>query len=119
MGMTQTAVTRDSSIEYTIYTFQRSKDKNTGPERWQKQDTVSDMNQAVQKAEAFFSSGDYCKVEIKQKYTDPKNNRVIDMTLKTLTHRKKMTFGTGMMVGMAAMCGFAAFAVTYFLGRGG
>lgn len=123
MGSTQTQSARESAkaanIEYTIYTFQRdarAKSQGSGgAERWQKQDSTADMAHAMERAEALFSSGSFCKVEIKQKYTDPKNNRVVDTTLKILERKEKRSIGAGMLAGLAALGGVLAFAVTYFL----
>ncbi len=121
MGISQTAVARDSSnnkaanIEYTIYTFQRCSDKAKAQERWQKQDTLADMGAAMTRAESLFDSGDFCKVEIKQKYMDHRNNRVVDTTLKVLERKAKKTLGAGLMTAMAAFGGLLAFGVTYFL----
>lgn len=118
MGMTQTQTARESSkaanIEYTVYTFQRDSGAK-GQERWQKQNSTSDMSQAMQQAESLFASGSFCKVEIKQKYTDPKNNRVVDMTLKIFEGKVKRSLGAGAMAGLAALGGVLAFGVTYFL----
>lgn len=118
MGSTQTQGVRESAksanIEYTIYTFQQdSRAKNQ--ERWQKQNSTADLTQAMAQAESLFSSGSYCKVEIKQKYTDPKNNRIVDTTLKIFERKKKRSLGAGMLAGLAAVGGVLAFAVTYFL----
>jgi hypothetical protein len=118
MGMSQTQAARESSkaanIEYTVYTFQRDSAAK-GQERWQKQNATSDMAQAMQQAESLFASGNFCKVEIKQKYTDPKNNRVVDMTLKIFEGKVKRSLGAGAMAGLAALGGVLAFGVTYFL----
>lgn len=120
MGMTQTALARESAkktqIEYTIYTYQQCGTKSQ--ERWQKQDTVTDMAVAVQKAETFFDSGDFCKVEIKQKYMDSRNNRVVDTTLKVFERRIRKSLSAGAITVMAAFGGLVAFALTYFLSTG-
>ena len=117
MGISQTAIARDSSkaanIEYTIYTFQHCSKK--AKERWQKQDSVPDMETALRRAESLFDSGDFCRVEIKQKYMDYRNNRVVDTTLKTLQRKGKKPLSAGMMAALAALGGLLAFAITYFL----
>lgn len=117
MGLSQTAIARDSSkaanIEYTIYTFQHCSKK--AKERWHKQDSVADMETALQRAENLFDSGDFCRVEIKQKYMDYRNNRVVDTTLKVLERKRKRTLGAGALTVMAAFGGLLVFAVTYFL----
>lgn len=120
MGMTQSAAMQNSAkanIEYTIYTFQKDAAKPKSAESWQKQETLSDMAQAMKKAEALYGSGKYCKVEIKQKYTDPKNNRVIDTTLKTYARKEKKSLSVAALTGLAAFGGICAFLLTYFLGQ--
>lgn len=116
--MAQTAMMRDSSkaanTEYTIYTFQLDADVKTQT-RWQKQDTLGDLERALEKAGSLFDSGDFCKVEIKQKYTDPKNQRVIDMTVKVLERKTGTSIGTGVLALMAAFGGGLALALSFIL----
>lgn len=120
MGITQTVNARDSaknsSIEYTIYTFQDCDKPSSGSEKWQRQDSLTDMTLAVKKAESLFKTGDYCKVEIKQKFSDLKNNRVIDTTFKVYKRQSKKSLSTRMAVMMCAVAGVMAFAATYFIG---
>ncbi|MGZ9108415.1 MAG: hypothetical protein ACXW4B_06295 [Micavibrio sp.] len=114
--MAQTAMMRDSAVntEYTIYTFQREAGVKSQA-RWHKQDTLCDMNLALEKAGSLFDSGDFCKVEIKQKYTDPKNQRVIDTTVKVLERKTGKFFGAGLMALMAVLGGGLAFALSFIL----
>jgi hypothetical protein len=119
MGMAQqTASTRDSTaIEYTIYTFQRKEGENRGPERWHKQDTLRVLPDAMKKAETLYESGQYCKVEVKQKYTDPKSKQIIDMTLKIFQRRKKRSLWAVVAMILATAFSSIVFAVTYYLGQ--
>ena len=103
--------------EYTIYTFQRGEGKDDGPERWQKQDTLDAMPAAIQKAEALYESGQYSRVEIKQKCTNPKNSRIMDTTLKTFETKEKKSFWSAATMTVAAACGGIAFALVYYLGQ--
>lgn len=114
--MTQTAMMRDSAAntEYTIYTFQREAGVKSQA-RWHKQDTLNDMDLALDLAGSLFDSGDFCKVEIKQKYTDPKSQRVIDTTLKVLERKTGKTIGTGFLALMAVFGGGLAFALSFIL----
>jgi hypothetical protein len=120
MGMTQSAAMHDSkkaNIEYTVYTFQRGEGNAKSLERWQKQAMFNDLPSATKKAEELYNSGDFCKVEIKQKYTDSKNQRVIDITLKTYEKKEKRSLGVAVLTGMAAACGVVAFMVAYYFGQ--
>ncbi len=108
---------RKANIEYTVYTFQRGEGNAKSLERWQKQDSFSDISSAVEKAESLYNTGSYCKVEIKQKYVDPKNNRVIDATLKTYESKVKHSVGHVALTGMAAALGLIAFLVAYYFGQ--
>lgn len=92
----QTRTIHDSrTAEYTIYTFQRSGTGDRGPERWHRQETLNALPDAIKIAKALYESGQYCKVEIKQKYTDPKCNQLVDTTLKIFQKKKKPSFKTG------------------------
>ena len=99
--------TRDSAMtEYTIYTFRRDQGQDNGPERWQKQETLDAMPAAMKKAEALYESGQYSRVEIKQKFTDPRNSRIRDTTLKTFEKgkNKRRIQATAAIAAIAAGC---------------
>ncbi len=92
----QTRTIHDSrTAEYTIYTFQRSGTGDTGPERWHRQETLNALPDAIKTAKALYESGQYCKVEIKQKYIDPRRNQLADTTFRTFQKKKKQPFKTG------------------------
>lgn len=120
MGRTQRAAmpeARKANIEYTVYTFQRGEGNAKSLERWQKQDSFAALPGAIERAEGLYNSGSFCKVEVKQKYTDPKNNRVIDMTLKTYEIKKKRPISTIALTGMAAALGLITFLGAYYFGQ--
>lgn len=100
---------KDQGIEYTIYAVDMAKGSSGAV------GTMTDMAQAIEKAEEMIGSGAYLKVEIKQKYFDKKNGRNIDMTLKVFEAKKKFKINTAMIFVFAILCGGIAFAVTYFL----
>lgn len=102
-----------AKIEYTIYTFQACE---KGKEKWERQDPLYDMAEAVSKAEALFADPQYCKVEIKQKFTDPKKGRAVDMTFKTFERKVKRPLSTGVAIALCGIAGIIAFAVTYVIG---
>jgi hypothetical protein len=111
------AQSADSGIEYSVHTF--AKDES-GKDRVQVQGVTNDMEKALKAAENLCDSGQFSKVEVKQKYFDKKNNRNIDMTLKVFAYKKKS--GALAIVGFLALAlagGGAAFAAAYFLTRGG
>jgi hypothetical protein len=120
MGTTQRAAMPDSkkaNIEYTVYTFERGEGNASSLERWQKQAVYNDLPSATEKAESLYNSGTYSKVEVKQKYVDPKNQRVIDMTLKKYESKAKRSFGAVALTGMAAALGLIAFLIAYYFGQ--
>lgn len=102
------------AIEYSVYSFQKS--GGASGDRWKKHDSFSDMTKAVEQAETLFATDEYCRVEIKQKYTDPKNNRCVDMTLKTYERKGMRISGTVMALGGAVACGVIAFIAAYIVG---
>lgn len=103
----------DQSIEYTVYTFDHD------AKRWQKHEMFDQMDRALQAAEKLFNSGKYQKVEVKQKYFEKRTSRNIDMSLKVFEGKVKRDFGLVAAILFAALCGAAAFAVTFFLSNGG
>ena len=102
------------AIEYSVYTFQKS--GGASGDKWNKHDSFGDMTKAVEQAEKLFSTDQYCRVEIKQKYTDPKNNRCVDMTLKTYERKGVRISGTAIALGGAVACGVIAFVTAYLVG---
>ena len=102
-------------LEYTIYTYDQPRTNQKGQIKWEKKDTADDMGNALKKAEALFSSGDYQKVEVKQKYFDKKKNRNVDMTLRVYEAKAKKPIGAVHILIIAFLLGVMAFALTYFL----
>ncbi len=113
-----------TSIEYIIYTFQHasspgqqdhcaSQRPDYQPQRWQKQDSTPDLAYAVAYAQDLFSSGDFCKVEIKQKYTDPVTKQIADKTVKVFRRQDKRKSAVVMTAGLAMLGGVFAFALAH------
>lgn len=100
-------------IEYAIYTFEGAK----GPAKWEKKETRSEMSEALAIAEKMFGSGQYSKIEVKQKYFDKKKNRNIDVTLKVFEGGKKFEINALVIFIFALVCGASAFGITWFLTR--
>ncbi len=104
-------------IEYSIYTydFPQGEDRKNS---WEKQLTTEDMDEAIKKAEGFFGSGDYLKVEVKKKYFEEKTGRTIDMTLRMFESREKKDYSLYIFIVLALVAGIAAFGLTFFIGGG-
>jgi hypothetical protein len=104
----------EQSIEYSIYVHHHPASQKT-PESEMVGDTSTNMKEVMKKAEDLHASGKYHKVEIKQKYFDPKNNRKIDMTLKILEGRAKKPVSLLLIIFLAVSCGVGAFGLTLYL----
>lgn len=103
----------DSSIEYTVLTM----DPET--KSWQPQGMTNEMDKALASAEKLLATGDYAKVEIRQKYFDKKSNRQVEGTLKTMDYKKPS--GILPIIGLlllAFAAGGGSFAAAYFLTKG-
>jgi hypothetical protein len=101
-------------LEYMIYVFK----DNAG--KWEKNKTLSSLSEAQQQADVLFKTGQYQKVEIKQKFFDKKKNRNIDTTLKVLeqaTGKRKREIGIVTIALFAVICGALAFAATWFFNQ--
>lgn len=106
---------QEQGIEYSVYSHDQPKGGQKGPTSWEKQDAFSDMAEALKKAESLFDTGQYSKVEVKQKYFDKKKNRNVDTVLRVYEGKKKKSHGTIYILLFAVLCGIIAFAVTYYL----
>ena len=116
-GSQASTTAKDANMEFTIYTFQRGEGKEKSLQRWHKLETHKSMNDAVSKADQLYATGKFSKIEIKQKYVDPKKGRVIDVTLKTYQTKEKATVGAGLLTLLAASCGLVAFVIAYYFGH--
>ncbi|MCD8562893.1 MAG: hypothetical protein LRY54_02315 [Alphaproteobacteria bacterium] len=114
MPQTATGQASEQSIEYTIYVHHHPAAKKDKASEMVGNATTN-MKEVMQKAESLHASGQYHKVEIKQKYVDPKNNRKIDMTLKVLETKPKKPISLVTIILFTLVCGAAAFGLTVFL----
>ena len=74
------------------------------------------MADALKAAEQLFDTGQYSKVEVKQKYFDKKQNRNIDTTLKVFQEiKQKSEVNVFVIFLFAVACGAAAFTATLYL----
>ena len=76
------------SYEYVVYTFQRCDKKQQ--EKWQLQDSFDDQREALTVARNLFESGAFCRVEVKEKYTNIAVGHISDTTLKVFERRNRM-----------------------------
>ena len=79
-----TAPAQGNGLEYTIYVFRKSENQSEPVGRWLRHSTLSSLAQARKRALALFRSGNYHRVEIKQKLFDKRQKRTIDVTLKVI-----------------------------------
>lgn len=113
--MAQAASEKDQGIEYSVYTFEKTKNP-ADQNKWHKQGSQSDMAKALIFAEQLFDSGQYSKVEVKQKYFDKKQDRNVDITLKIYEDGKqKSEVNVFVILLFAIACGAAAFTTTLYL----
>lgn len=113
--MAEAAASKDQGIEYSVYTFEKTKNPSD-QNKWHKQGTQTDMGLAISAAERLFESGQYAKVEVKQKYFDKKQNRIVDVTLKVFQEqKKKKEINVFVIFLFAIACGAAAFTTTLYL----
>jgi hypothetical protein len=105
------AKSSDAGIEYTIFTQKPG-------EGLQPQGMTNEMEKALATADKLLETGEYEKIEVKQKYFDKKANRQVEGTLKTLTYKKPS--GILPIIGLlvlAVAAGGGSFAAAYFLTR--
>lgn len=111
--------TAAGNAEYAVYTFGGHGQERRPLGLWEKKATHPVIATALKQAEELYKTEQYHKVEIKQKYFDPRCNRNIDRTLRTLGQKNSQGVRAAAVVAFASVCGLAAFAVTYFLLYGG
>lgn len=109
MSATQQA---SASIEYSVYVYHAPTKKQKSS--WEMKGVTNDMDKALLSAQSFFDSKEFQKVEVKKKYFDEKNDRTIDMTLKTFQNTNK-EMGAFTMLAISLILSGAAFAAAYFL----
>ncbi|HIF25789.1 MAG TPA: hypothetical protein EYG18_02305 [Micavibrio sp.] len=113
--MAGTAKEVDQGIEFSVYTFEKTKSA-ADQGKWQMQGTQTQMADALKAAEQLFDTGQYSKVEVKQKYFDKKQNRNIDTTLKVFQEiKQKSEVNVFVIFLFAVACGAAAFTATLYL----
>ena len=112
MGRTAVQDGSDTGAEYAVYTFGVLDMDQINPRMWEKKASHMVRAAAIMQAEELYKTGQYLKVEIKQKYFDKKRNRHVDQTLRTLGLSRRWLLRTVMAVAFAMICGLAAFQAT-------
>lgn len=100
-----------NSIEYSVYTLGGGK-KSQGS--WKKHMTSDDMHKAMEEAQTLHKSQKFPKIEVKKKYYDSKNSRVVDMSIKVLERKQSTTINIPMILLIGAALAGLAFAGTYY-----
>lgn len=76
-------------IEYTVYTFDLpSSPRQKGENSWKRHFCSLDRDQALTEARSLLQTRKFQKIEIKEKFFDPKEGRIIDRTFKVLGQNK-------------------------------
>ena len=101
-------------IEYTINVLKKPASGDKSAPKWEKNSIKADMQIALQQADKLLASGDYLKIEVRQKYFDKAKNRNVDMTLKMYDAPQKKSVNVLMFLVIAVVGAAAAFAGTYF-----
>jgi hypothetical protein len=106
---------KSQGIEYSIFAAEMPAPGQKGKVPLQRQGMRKEMRDALAAAEEMIATGQYQRVEVRQKYFDKKKNREIDMTVKVFEKRAKKEIGVFAILLFAVLCGGIAFGVTYFL----
>lgn len=117
MAEDKAPVSDEQAIEYSIFVHHHPKDVKEAGKESEKIEVTNNMDAALKKGEALSKSGQYQKVEIRQKYFEEKTKRNIDVTLKVFDHKPKKPIGLGLIIGFTVVCGILAFVLAYFLGN--
>ncbi len=98
-----------TNIEYNIYSY--SNDENPRA-CWQKCGSAEHPDHAIIHAETLFNSGQFKKVEVKQRYFDARTQRNIDETWRVF-EKTRRTSPSASILGFAFVSAVIAFAITY------
>jgi len=78
------SVSKYGPIEYAVYTYDSKKPDQKADLFWRRHLIVHSPDQAVQEAKALLDAKKYEKIEIKKKFFDPRQNRMVNVTMKVL-----------------------------------
>ena len=96
-------------IEYNIYSYSNDDSPRA---RWQKCGSADQADSAIVHAESLFNSGQFKKVEVKQRYFDLKTQRNIDETWRVFEQEKRRAPANWVM-GFAFVSAMVVFVITY------
>lgn len=99
-------------IEYNIYSF--SNDDNPRA-CWQKCGSATQADSALTHAESLFKSGQYKKVEVKQRYFDHHAQRNVDETWHVLEQNKRLSMPASWTLMVSGLMAVLAFSLAYLL----
>jgi len=98
-------------IEYAVYTFDIKKPDQKADMFWRRHVILNSPEEALSEAHVLSQSHKYQKVEVKKKFFDPKQNRMVNVTMKVFQNPDSRTkpWVLGIAVS-AAMMGLIAIA---------
>lgn len=102
-----------AEIEYNLLTYPLDTKGKAMPK---KEASLKDRDEAIKKAQTLIASTKYSKVEIKQAFVDPKNNRRVESVIETLDYKKGAPIGMILLVTGVVFAGMAAFGLSFILG---
>lgn len=97
-------------IEYNIYSYSNDDSPRAC---WQKCGSADHAESAIHHAEELYNSGQFKKVEVKQKYYDLRTQRNIDETWRVFEKGSHRTSPSTWILGFAVASAIIAFAIAY------
>lgn len=101
--------------EYTVYTYRRLASEQGTGQGWERRHITTDRLAAYRRAKELYESAEFRKVEIKQKFFDPRRARPKDRTLKIFGPGSVRVVNPVMEIAVALLCGFIGFSLSYVL----
>lgn len=105
---------KEEGIEYSIHVCHHPTEDAEAEPKWEQVETSQDMEGTLKKAESLSYTGEYQKVEVKKKFTDPEKGREIEMTLKLYEGKAKRPASMMEIILVAVLCGVLAFMLSFF-----
>jgi hypothetical protein len=98
-----TSAAKIGPIEYAIYTFDLKKPNQKADMFWRRHIILSNAEEAISQAQALSQSHKFEKVEVKKKFFDPKQNRMVNVTMKVFQTRSN-PLTIWMIAGASCLC---------------
>lgn len=99
-------------IEYNIYSYSNDDSPRAC---WQKCGSASRPDSAIVHAEALFKSGQYSKVEVKQRYFDHHSQRNVDETWHVFEAGNRISMPSSWTLMVSVLIAILAFSLAYIL----